>query len=167
MNHWDSPLFQLQRRSICDFCHSDEGTSVDTNFPKMVSVTVKNIIEKHTTQVFVAQTIKKMYQIYIESNLVKRHITNHAKYCVSSESSFGKYLCPCCVRLVLQSFVDIYMFSCSQYMKTLEKYIGQNKEAANDSEGYTCALCTSLIIFRTYLNKKAEHLANTTCCARR
>ena len=66
-------LVSLQRRSIVEFCHSDEESYVDSNFDKVVRVTRDDgSIAEHAPNVFAANTMKDMYNLFPNSEVVER-----------------------------------------------------------------------------------------------
>lgn len=67
----DCELYSLQRQCIRDFCQSDEGLSIDSNFSKLVKVAADNTIQQHMQQVYVANTMPKIYSNFKESRVVK------------------------------------------------------------------------------------------------
>ena len=160
----DSELFQIQRQSIRDFCHSDEGSSIDSNFSKPVTIHFNRITEEHAQRVFLAGSIHEMYLIFVNSNTVDECTRTYPYFRVPSKSSFHKYYCRCCSLPTLQSCVDIHMSKCTHYMRALGTYIRNTKEAKEALASCICECCTKTNNVITYLNQRAEKLVDATCC---
>ena len=87
-----SPLFDLQKQCIRDFCHSEESLSIDSNFSKTAAVTIHGgTVEHHAQRVFLANTFLEMYQIFLQSESLIEYNTNHPNFSVPSLTTFKKY----------------------------------------------------------------------------
>ena len=66
----------IQRQSVLDFCHSDEGSSIDSNLHKVV--TINNV--DHAARVWSVMTVNEQYELFKQSDIVEEFTRLHSNY---------------------------------------------------------------------------------------
>ena len=117
-----------QLQSINDFCHSDEGSSIDSNSHKVFELEDGS---KHPRRIFRVKTIKENYSIFVQSEVVEQFKNINPNYKTPSLSTFKRNLCPCLSTPTMMSCVDINTSGLCYYMKGLGDFFEKEKILEN------------------------------------
>ena len=160
----DSPLANLQRSSVKDFCHHDEGSAIDSNSTRK-AVEVDDG-EKHVPRAWLAKTCDEQYALFKQSATVEQYKATHENYKVPSRSFFLENRCPCVGLPTMQSCVNLRVSSLMHYARALAKFIRNNKDVKEALEKCDCEQhqLPKEQQWQTYLNGRVERMVEATCC---
>jgi hypothetical protein len=110
----------LMLQCINEFCHSEEGTSVDSNSFKIHKVDG----DEHPQRIWRVSTCNEQYELFKQSDVVERYLhLNSSNFRIPSRSFFLQHRCTCVDKPTMMSCVDRTMSSLYHYMRSLSQFI--------------------------------------------
>lgn len=130
------------RACIHDFCHSEEGSNVDTESYRVYKIKDPDTgeVSNHPARVWNETTMAKRYQSFLESEMYKifKETSLGDKTRTISREVFRQEVCECVRDPSPQSCVDLRMSALSEYMKGIRKACINNPAIKKRLDECTC-----------------------------
>lgn len=174
-------ILEDARRAIHEFCHSDEGSRLDTNsyrVYKLPWLDKGGEVGSHQQKIWHEKYMTNHYKDFAKSNAYakfRRQQQENGQRDTISETVFRNNVCKCVRDPSPESCVDLLMSGLSEYMKAITKAVTRNKVTANrlrycNCDRHTRARDTSEfddsddVMWEDLVRGRPNDLIRATCC---
>ena len=117
-------LHCLQQECVCDFCHDNKCSRLDSNSKWLVNVCRNGTIVKHPGLFWGASTGTENHASF--KVVVKAYLDSNQNLKIPSESTFRKHTCKCVINPSTQRCVDIIQSKLFHYLRAIDRAISSD-----------------------------------------